>query len=123
MTNETPRNKASFIVESYKFVNSPSVTQSSSSSQVYHRQQSEKNSFARNEIEKIIMDVNNLQDDLIEKFYGNSDKTDESVRGVWDLQRRFSIITSSLRRLKSEFIPGIYHDELKMEELRKTKSS
>lgn len=65
----------------------------------------ERNSNIRAEIEKAIMQMNNLQDDLIEKYLFNDDDIERGKREMWELRRRFTMITSGLRRLKDEFIP------------------
>lgn len=65
----------------------------------------ERNSNIRAEIEKAIMQMNNLQDDLIEKYLFNDDDVERGKREMWELRRRFTMITSGLRRLKDDFIP------------------
>lgn len=70
----------------------------------------DKNSLIRAEIEHIIMEMNNLQDDLIEKYCSTESAVRRGTRDVWDLQRRFTMLTSRLRRLKQSFIPGIDRD-------------
>ena len=70
----------------------------------------DKNSLIRAEIEHVIMEMNNLQDDLIEKYCSPESAVRRGTRDVWDLRRRFTMLTSRLRRLKQSFIPGIDRD-------------
>lgn len=61
----------------------------------------------RRAIETTIMDLNNLQDDLVETFMKGHIKDGLRSRQVWDMRRRFSIMTSRLRRLKAMVTPGM----------------
>lgn len=66
-----------------------------------------RDSDIRRAIETTIMDLNNLQDDLVESFMNGYIKDGLRSRQVWDMRRRFSIMTSRLRRLKAMFTPGM----------------
>lgn len=71
----------------------------------------EYNSDRRAEIEKIIMELMNLQDDLVEKFISVERVERATTRDAWELRRRFSIVASSLRRHKEHFVAAIPEDE------------
>jgi hypothetical protein len=67
--------------------------------------QKETNRQLREDIEKIIMNVNNIQDDFIDEYLFNGLDVENDKKKAYEIRRRFSIITSALRRLKEGFIP------------------
>lgn len=71
----------------------------------------EYNADRRAEVEKIIMELMNLQDDLVEKFISVERVERATTRDAWELRRRFSIVASSLRRHKEHFVAAIPEDE------------
>lgn len=99
------------VVEHYQFMNSIPQTRVGTEKVVVQNsrtaQNMERNSLIRADIEKVIMDLMNLQDDLIEKYCSVEAPARQTTRDVWEMHRRFTLITSSLRRLKANFIPAV----------------
>lgn len=66
--------------------------------------QREKNAEIREDIEKVIMLLNNLQDDIIDEYLFLDEDIERSRNDMKELRRRFGIISSRLRILKDDFI-------------------
>lgn len=66
--------------------------------------QREKNIEVREDIEKIIMMINILQDDIIDDYLFSDNDLERSKKEMFELRRRFGIISSRLRMLKDDFI-------------------
>lgn len=62
--------------------------------------QREKNAEIREDIEKVIMLLNNLQDDIIDEYLFLDEDIERSRNDMKELRRRFGIISSRLRILK-----------------------
>lgn len=64
----------------------------------------EKNIEIREDIERVIMLINNLQDDIIDDYLFLDNDIERSRNDMKELRRRFGIISARLRVLKDDFI-------------------